>query len=259
MAVQHAPALEAITADPPPWTHRTVLRQRWSELASLHWRYDAEIVQRLLPDGLRVDIHDDSAWVGLIPFEMRDVRIGPTPPVPWVSSFIEINVRTYVIDQLGRRGVWFFSLDVPRSVVVAVARTAFSLPYCRARTDHVVDGDVHRYAMARRWPRHPSPGAEMCFRVGDRVPDDEVSDLDHFLSARWALATTRGEALLRGRVHHPRWPLHEVHDVRIEQDVIQAAGLPAPTGEPYGRYSPGVDVEIAWFEHVDTRRPEQER
>ncbi|MBK9298383.1 MAG: DUF2071 domain-containing protein [Candidatus Microthrix sp.] len=40
-----------------------------------------------------------------------------------VGDFTEINVRTYVTDALGRRGVWFFSLDVPRSPIVAVARS----------------------------------------------------------------------------------------------------------------------------------------
>jgi len=259
MAVQHAHIVEAISADPPPWAHRTVLRQRWAELAYFHWPYDPDVVRPLLPAGLRVDTHDGVAWVGLIPFEMRDVRFGPTPPVPWVSSFIEINVRTYVIDALGRRAVWFFSLDVPRSAVVAVARTAFSLPYCWARADHVVDGDVHRYEMTRRWPRASSCCAEMRFRVGERVPDDEVSSLDHFLSARWALCTTRRDTLLHGRVHHRRWPLHAVDDVHIDQDVIQAAGLPAPCGEPHARYSPGVDVDIAWFERVGATEREPDR
>ncbi len=247
----HSPELiESITADPPVWQHRSVLRQQWSELAYFHWRYEPDVVQRLLPEGVRVDTFDGSAWVGLIPFEMRDVQVGPTPPVPWLGSFIEINVRTYVIDELGRRAVWFFSLDVPRSAIVAVARTVFSLPYCWARAEHAVDGSAHRYRMTRRWPRGSSPHADMSFRVADLLPDDEVSDLDHFLCARWGLVTERRSRLLYGRVHHPRWPLHSVDGVSIDQDVIQAAGLPAPTGPPHARYSPGVDVEVAWFEKI---------
>jgi uncharacterized protein len=245
--------IERITPDPPAWTHRPVLRQRWSELAYFHWPYEPDVVQRLLPDGVRVDTFDGSAWVGLIPFEMQDVQLGPTPPVPWLGSFIEINVRTYVIDALDRRSVWFFSLDVPRSAIVAVARSVFSLPYCWAHAEHVVDGSAHRYRMTRRWPRGSSPRAEMSFRVADRLRDDEVSDLDHFLCARWALVTSRRDGLVYGRVHHPRWPLHSVDGVSIDQNVIQAAGLPSPTGQPHARYSPGVDVEVARFEKIRAR------
>ncbi len=244
------PPTEPITPDPPEWEHRTVLSQTWSELAYFHWRYDPAVVQRLLPADLRVDRFDGSAWVGLIPFEMRRVRIGPTPPVPWLGSFIEINVRTYVIDRWGRRAVWFFSLDVPRAAIVGVARTAFALPYCWADADHVRHGDHHRYRMSRRWPRRPAATGDMNFRVGAPLADDEVGELEHFLSARWALVTARRETLLYGRVQHERWPLHAVADVTIEQDVIEAAGLPTPTGPPHAMYSPGVDVEVAWLQKI---------
>lgn len=241
---------ENISPDPPDWTRRPVLRQRWCELAYFHWRYDADVVQRLLPPGLVVDTFDGSAWVGLIPFEMRDVRVGPTPPLPWLGSFIEINVRTYVIDATGRRSVWFFSLDVPRIAIVGVARSVFSLPYCWAHAGHVVAGDEHHYSMNRRWPRGSAAHAEIRFRVGERVPDDDVGDLDHFLCARWGLATVRRGRLFHGPVHHERWPLHLVENVDIAQNVVEAAGLPTPVGAAHARYSPGVSVEVAWFEAI---------
>ena len=52
--------LEPITPDPPPWSHRPVLRQQWMELASFHWRYDRDAVQRLLPPGVTVDTFDSA-------------------------------------------------------------------------------------------------------------------------------------------------------------------------------------------------------
>lgn len=241
---------EPVTPEPTGPSRRTVLRQRWAEIAYFHWPYDSDVVQRLLPAGLTVDTFDDLAWVGLIPFEMRDVQLGPTPPVPWLGSFIEINVRTYVVDSIGRRAVWFFSLDVPRAVIVGVARSVFSLPYCWAAATHALDGDRHRYQMRRRWPRGAETTATMSFTVGDRIPEAEVSDLDHFLTARWALMTQRRSQLLYGQVGHPRWPMHGVDDVRIDQNAIEAAGLPSPVGAPRALYSPGVDVEVAWLEKV---------
>ncbi len=211
-------------------------------------------MQRRLPPGLTVDTFGGSAWVGLIPFVMRDVKLGPTPPVPWLGTFIEINVRTYVVDSLGRRAVWFFSLDVPRSAIVAVARSVFALPYCWAQATHRCDGDQHRYEMTRRWPRSSTASADMSFTVGDAIAREDVSDLDHFLTARWALITQRRSSLLYGQVRHPRWPLHHVEDIQIDENVIAAAGLPSPVGPPRALYSPGVDVEIAWFQNV----PEKE-
>lgn len=242
--------VQPVTPEPPDWNRREVLHQRWDELAYFHWRYEPDVVQRLLPDDLLVDTFDGSAWVGLIPFEMRRVRIGPTPPVPYLGHFIEVNVRTYVTDPVGRRAVWFFSLDVPRSLIVAVARTVFALPYCFARAEHAIDGDTHRYTIRRRRPHRERPVSDIAFRVGARIPVDEVSDLAHFLTARWALATTRRSRLQYGAVHHGQWPLHRIDDHEIDDGLVVAAGLPAPVGEPHAMYSPGVAVDLAWFERI---------
>jgi len=242
------PMIEPVLPDPLPLERRAVLRQRWAELAYFHWPYEPEVVQRLLPDGVRVDTFDNAAWVGLIPFVMRNVRVGPTPPVPYLSTFVEINVRTYVVDPQGRRAVWFFSLDVPRSLVVAVARTAFALPYCWARTAYIADSAHRRYALHRKWPRNSNASAEIEFTVGE--PMSHVSDLDHFLTARWALLTTRRDHLLYGSVHHERWPLHQLQDLRLRQTIVEAAGLPTPQGAPRTAYSPGVDVTVSRLERI---------
>jgi uncharacterized protein YqjF (DUF2071 family) len=241
---------EAVTAEPPPLGGRAVLHQRWDELAYFHWPYDPAVIETHLPAGVRADTFDGRAWVGLIPFEMRRVQLGPTPPIPFVSHFVEINVRTYVVDRLGRRAVWFFSLDVPRSAIVAVARSVFSLPYCWSAASHTVDGDHHRYEMARRRPHGARPVARIDFHVGAAIRPGDIEPLDHFLTARWALLTTRRRRLLRGSVYHEPWPLHRVDRFDVSTTPIEAAGLPAPDGPPRALYSPGVAVDLAWFEPV---------
>lgn len=244
---------EPVLVDPPALEGRVVMRQRWSDLAYFHWRYPVDVVQARLPPGVSVDTFDGDAWVGLVPFVMRDVRLGPAPALPYFGTFVEINVRTYVVDERGRRAVWFWSLDVPRVAVVAVARTAFSLPYCwSVGARHRVAGDRHHYTMRRTWPRAgAAPGrgrVDLSYRVGDRIPDADVTDLEHFLTARWALLTRRRGAIRRGRVHHERWPLHRVEDARVTQSVVEAAGLPAPDGAPLAHCTPGVGVAVSWLE-----------
>ena len=232
---------------------RAVLHQQWHELAYFHWRYDPTEVQALLPKGLTVDTFDGSAWVGLIPFEMRNVRVGPTPPIPWLGNFHEINVRTYVYDQAGRRAVWFFSLDVPRLAIVGVARSIFSLPYCWAKTTHEVVDVRHTYTMKRRWPHASSTSvtrASIAFSVGEEIDSEDVTELDHFLCSRWALITKRRSRLLYGRVHHQPWPLQKVVAVDVKQNAMEAAGLTSPVGEPHALFSSRVDVSVEWFRRI---------
>ncbi len=236
-----------------------MLQQRWEDLASFHWRYPVDEVRRLLPDRLDVDTFDGDAWVGLIPFHMRAVRLGVGPVFPYVGTFVEINVRTYVVDPAGNRGVWFWSLDVPRAPAVAVARAAFALPYCWGTAQHDVlrdgDGEHHRYRCTRRWPRASAattsqPWADIDYTVGERVAAADVTGLDHFVTARWSLYSARGARLRRGDVHHARWPIHRVTDHRIDQSLIEAAGLPSPVGDPHALASPGVSVRVGWLQEV---------
>ena len=107
---------------------KPVMRQRWERLTFLHWSYDPDVVQRLLPCGLTVDTFGGAAWVGLVPFFMR-VHTPGDHGAPWVSNFCETNVRTYAVDREGRAGIWFLSLDAARLGAVAVARASYQLPY----------------------------------------------------------------------------------------------------------------------------------
>ncbi|NNE72525.1 MAG: DUF2071 domain-containing protein, partial [Acidimicrobiales bacterium] len=207
-----------------------------------------------LPEGLRVDTYDGSAWVGLIPFHLQRIAFRWTPAIPYFGSFPEANVRTYVVDPGGRRAIWFYSLDINRLFPTMMARTRYGLPYCWGRSA-VRYGDHNgvSYRFDRWWPRRPSGRLAAEVEVGDPIPPTEVTELEHFLSARWGMATMRSGRLYYGPVHHQRWPLHRAHLVSLEQNLIEAAGLPSPEGEPDVLYSPGVRVAIGQLELIADR------
>src|SRR5215212_7393217 len=107
--------------------------QRWRHLLFLHWEVPAAAVQALLPAELDVDTFEGRAYVGVVPFTMRDVSPWWSPSVPGISNFDELNVRTYVHYKGSEPGVWFFSLDAASTLAVAAARAGWSLPYYRAK------------------------------------------------------------------------------------------------------------------------------
>src|SRR5881628_708903 len=106
-----------------------VMFQNWHHLLFLHWEVPAEELQRLIPGELTIDTFEGIAYVGLVPFTVTGVRAVLTPPLPWISSFHEVNVRTYVHRNGRDPGVWFFSLDASSAIAVAAARAAYKLPY----------------------------------------------------------------------------------------------------------------------------------
>ena len=231
---------ETVDAERCPDPVRTaVMRQRWVDLAYVHWRYDPGVVQQLLPNGLEVDTFDGSAWVGLIPFSMRGVGLPHGPAVPYLGSFAEVNVRTYV-RQGDRRGVWFFSLDVDRLLPALVARLTYRLPYCWGRTSHVRDGDTLTTLVRRRWPGRVSD-SHLTIEMGEPVVADE---LDIFLTARWGLFSPTRRSVRYAPVDHEPWPLRTATLRHLDDSLVQAAGLPQPDGEPHVRCSNGVSVRI---------------
>ena len=242
-----------ISTDPavcPFEVERPVMLQRWATLTFLHWGFDPADVQRLLPPALTVETCDDRAWVSLVPFFMH-VRTERVGEVPWVSRFCETNVRTYVRDADGRSGIWFFSLDAERLGVVAVARTTYRLPYFWSAMALDRHGDTISYRTRRRWPGPRGASSEVTVDVGDPYAIEELTALDHFLTARWTLFSVRGQRFRFARAFHQRWPLQRAVARVFDDELLHAAGLPCPHGDPLVHFSEGVDVRIG--------RPEKSR
>ncbi|HUS61003.1 MAG TPA: DUF2071 domain-containing protein, partial [Acidimicrobiales bacterium] len=217
------------------------------------WRFEPDAVQRLLPKGLEVETCDGSAWVGLVPFVLR-VGLPHLRPVPWVSEFAETNVRTYVRSADGESGIWFFSLDAARLGAVLVARTTYRLPYFWSRMHIDRTSDAIGYRCQRRWPGPRGARSTARIEIGERFESDELTPLDHFLTARWALYSAPRSGLHHARAHHDPWPLHRARAVQLHDELILAAGLPAPQGEPLVHYSPTVEVRIGWPHQLGDRR-----
>jgi uncharacterized protein len=232
---------------------RAAMVQWWDELTFLHWRFEPSDVQRLLPPGLEVETCDGSAWVGLVPFFLR-VGLPGVRPVPWLSEFAETNVRTYVRSADGASGVWFFSLDAARLGAVLVARSTYRLPYFWSRMRLHREGNAVRYECRRRSPGPRGATSRVTIDVGDPFEPHHLSELDHFLTARWALFSAPRSGLRHARAFHDPWPLHRARARHVQDELVMAAGLPEPRGEPLVHYSPSVEVRIGWPSEVGDLR-----
>jgi len=207
----------------------TVLTQIWDDIVWAHWPVDVDAVAAILPDGLEVDTYEGHAWVGFIPFTMRDLRPSLRghrgPAIPGVHSFAEVNVRTYVIGPEGP-GVWFCSLDATSALGVAVAQTAWSLPYIHA----TITAELHQEN--RRWTieRRNGISGSLSVTLGDAVAGD---DRDRFLVERYALyAKPRWTSkLLWCPVRHEPWSLRSAEITEMDVGLVHAAGFD-PLGEP---------------------------
>lgn len=216
-----------VSADAPPLRGRVLLDQHWCDLTFVHWRVPPEVVAPLLPPGTAPDVFDGSSWVGLIPFRLTGAAFGHGPPLPYVGTFPETNVRLYSVDADGRRGVVFGSLESARLAFVLGARWTLGLNYTwsrmRIRRAGTPEGETITYTSRRRWPAPVGVSSRMVVRVGSEVVSgDPLAD---FLTARWALHTRRfGRTLYLPNTHHS-WPLVTAEVLELDDGLLAAAGL----------------------------------
>ncbi len=220
------------------------MAQQWHYLLFAHWPVPEATLWPHIPAELEIDTFKGQAWLAVVPFLMRNVRLRNTPAVPGTSDFPELNVRTYV-KRGGKPGVWFFSLDAANSLAVMVARAWFHLPYFRARM---------RCEGLSGWTEYESKrihrGADPAifgsrYRGVGKAFQTKPGTLEHFLTERYCLysLTAKGQ-LLRGEIHHPPWEL-QMAEAEIA-DNSMTAGLIAPLpGAPMLHFSERQDV-VVW-------------
>ena len=235
--------MEPISKTAPILPGRPVLQQFWADVTFLHWRVDASMIAPLLPPGIVPDVFGGSSWVGLIPFRMIDSAFFGGPPVPYFGTFTEVNVRLYGVDEFGRRGVVFASLEASRLAAVVAARAVFGLPYFWAAADFGRDGQDYRYE-SRRIGRD-GPTTRIVSRASALpVADDPLAD---FLTARWRLFVGRGGKTAVQANQHGAWPLVSAELLDLDDNLLAAAGLPGLADQPPDSvlFSPGVLTQFS--------------
>jgi len=225
----------------------TVMRQRWENLLFLHWRVDPAVIQRTLPSGLHVDTFEESAWIGIVPFAMRDVRPAGLPAIGLISNFLELNVRTYVHDERGVPGVWFYSLDCNQPLAVLTAQMLFRLPYRHA----AMRAELAKTIAYKSTRRGTDETARYVWQPHGEGRTAAIGSLEFFLLERYHLYAARGKNLYRGTVSHPPYEFREV--TLREFSTIPATLEGFPDLEPQPRHvchADGVEVRILALEKV---------
>ena len=214
--------------------------QKWRSLLFMHWPAPVDILRRLVPAELELDLYEDEAYLGVVPFEMEGVR-----PWWWPEAcslrFLETNLRTYVVCN-GRPGIYFFSLEANSRLAVCGARAGWGLPYYYAAAKTTRTDDVIKYETRRPGNR---PGHSVRYRIGNELGPSELGTVQHFFLERYLLFVERAGTVYSGQVHHAPYPAFDATILDVRDGLIAAAGFPPAVNPPkFAHYSSGVDVEV---------------
>ena len=220
-----------------------VMYQDWDHLLFLHWQVPSDLLTPTLPPGLHLDTFENRAFLGVVPFYMNNIRPRFCPTVPGISNFLEMNLRTYVHDDQGRPGVWFYSLDANQSLAVGLARRLFLLPYQHAEMRASIDEDGWvDYHSKRAWTGVES---NFLYRGNGHPQISEPGTLEYFLAERYLLFTSMRGRLWSGRVYHTPYPLETAEVKDFDEKLLMLNGFEPSGRQPdYAHYSRGVKVEV---------------
>ena len=158
-------------------------------------------LRRRVPAELEIEEYDGSAWVSVVFFRVRALRARGALPVPGISSFLQLNVRTYVLGPDGLPGVWFFSIDASSRLAALGVRRIYHVPAFHARMT-LEPGDEWQEAECVRLGE---PGRVFAarYRANGETFHAKLGSLEWFLTERYRLFAVDASA----EMHHDRWLL----------------------------------------------------
>jgi uncharacterized protein YqjF (DUF2071 family) len=227
------------------------MAQTWHDLLFAHWSIDPAVLRPLVPPQLPLDLFQGRCWIGVVPFWMSHIHARGLPPIPGLSRFPELNVRTYVT-LADKPGVYFMSLDAASLPAVWAARTFYHLPYFHAKMSSRIENDWIVYS-SRRY----SDSAEFHgrYRPTNSAQPRAQGSLEHWLTSRYCLYTVTHDGVYRAEIHHQPWQLQDA-DASFEINTVSAVdGIPPLAGTPLLHFSKRLEVLIWPLRRVSEAEP----
>ena len=153
-------------------------------------------------------------------FRVRALRARGALPVPGISSFLQLNVRTYVRGPDGLPGVWFFSIDASSRLAALGVRRLYRVPAFHARMTLDRMGEWQDVECVR--VGEPGRVFSARYRPGGEAFHADPDSLAWFLTERYRLFAADAAA----EMHHDRWLLSPA-EAEIELASIAPLSLGA--------------------------------
>ena len=234
----------------PAQTQNPVMYQSWHDLLFMHWPVTVDVLRSHIPASLQIDTFEGQAWIAVVPFSMSNIYPRGLFPVPWLSAFAELNVRTYVIKD-GKPGVWFFSLEAANPVAVAIARTFFKLPYFNAKMNCINNHGHFSYMSYRTHAKAPYCEFAAAYKPISEPFIAKAGSLEYFFTARYCLYTQdKSGHVYRGEIDHEPWSLQDA-EAHISLNTMTQPLSISLQGKPLLHFSKTLDVSIWGLERLD--------
>jgi uncharacterized protein YqjF (DUF2071 family) len=216
-----------------PW----ILTQVWNDMLFLHYQIDPTLLRSYVPEELEIDLYEGKAWISIIPFKITKMRARGLPHFPYLHTYLELNVRTYV-KYKGVPGIYFFSLDADKLLAVLGAQVGLGLPYKKAHMYFQQERDQFYFQSVRESSKQTYQ-LDVQYERKQILYEPLPDSLDFWLLERYSMYSILGNLIIRGDIHHDQWKVSMVHahiSTNTMLDFLQDEKLdPTPQHMHYSR------------------------
>ncbi|WP_167964249.1 YqjF family protein [Saonia flava] len=211
--------------------------QEWNNAIFLHWEVELSELKKFVPKELEIDLFNGKPWISVVAFTMEKIRPKNLPAFQPISDFDEINIRTYIKSN-NKTGVYFLSIEGGKNLSCKIAKGMSELPYRYSKMKRTENEYVSANSGFNDY-------LKLGFKIGERI--SEKSELDKWLTERYALFQDTEKSINTFEIHHLEWEINglELHKLELNyarfRDLIK--GKPDKV-----QYSGGVQV-MAWGKH----------
>ena len=241
-----------------PEDQKPIMYQEWANVLFLHWEYRVDKIQEMLPEGLHVDTYNNKAYIGIVPFFMKNARPRRLPNLHPLANFMELTMRTYVYDDEGIPGIWFISLDVNRTFASNTGRRIFNLPYTKATMRNDInkdDGAIDFLSLRKK--ASDDYILRYTYEPEGNVFYAEPDSLEFFLIERniFFSYSQKNNQIYRTRVFHEPYPLKQCFVSEYDTRLFEQNHVKLPDTEPiYPLLSPAIKVNVYRPEKVNDKQ-----
>lgn len=171
--------------------------QEWDDTIFMHYKVPQNLIWDLLPKGVLLDIYQGEAWVSVVSFSVKNMRLKFLPPLPYISDFHEINLRTYVIKD-GIPGIYFITIEASKAMSVFLARNFVGLKYIKGK----IKKKHNRYSL-----RKSKEGNYLNIKYCSLQKIKKKNEFEKWLTERYCAYEMLNNKLYRFHIHHKAWPL----------------------------------------------------
>jgi uncharacterized protein YqjF (DUF2071 family) len=195
-AILHSTAHRPIPLPQRSWKYY----QEWADTVFLHYKVPAQALQELLPYGLEPDVLDGQAWVSIVAFTVKNMRLKFLPPMPYASDFHEVNLRTYVVRN-GVPGIYFITIETNKLLTALFANAFIGLNYKKA----LLNRRRGSYTL-----RKSNENNQLAVKYITLTDVREKSIEDKWLTERYCAYEEINGQMYRFNIHHKPWPLKKI-------------------------------------------------